>query len=121
MANALLLSTRPGTIQTGEDLVNIGPVALLQDLAVMALLRVTDVERNGHHYMRGLSGFPQELGEAVQEAHPDLYERLPDGTVALTLRRGCLQLGTVLRAPFGQSIAPGRILDLAGATPGLPE
>lgn len=44
---------------SGEDLVNIGPVALLQDLAAQAALGNATVERNGHHYFRGLSVFPK--------------------------------------------------------------
>ena len=39
---------------SGEDLANVGPVALLNDLAVMSVLGVEDVERNGHP--RGRSG-----------------------------------------------------------------
>ncbi|HCK51670.1 MAG TPA: hypothetical protein DIC23_00540, partial [Planctomycetaceae bacterium] len=37
-------------IMSGEDLANIGPVALLQDLAVASSLGITSIERNGHHY-----------------------------------------------------------------------
>jgi hypothetical protein len=53
---------------SGEDLVNIGPVALLQDLAAQAALGNATVERNGHHYFRGLSIFPQvhQRGNARQ-------------------------------------------------------
>lgn len=120
VANGIMLANRSGAVQTGEDLANIGPVALLQDLAIMALLRIPDVERNGHHYFRGLSPFPAELGEAVLAAHPDLYETLPDGTATLKIRGGLIELGSVLQAPFGQSLAPGRILELAGVRQGLP-
>ena len=55
-------------VLTGEDLANLGPVALLQDLAMMALLGVTHVERNGHHYYRGLSMFPKDWQEAALDA-----------------------------------------------------
>src|SRR5439155_21233361 len=52
IANACLLEMRRGqgqqVVLTGEDLCNLGPVALLQDLATMALLGVEHVERNGH-------------------------------------------------------------------------
>ncbi len=124
LANALLLHQRRAegavAVQTGEDLANIGPLALLQDCAVMAVLRVADVERNGHHYFKGLSPFPRELGEAVLAACPDLYERLPDGTATLRIRSSRLDLGSVLRAPFGQPLAPRELLSLAGVTDGLP-
>ncbi len=124
LANALLLHQRRAqgavAVQTGEDLANIGPLALLQDCTVMAVLRVADVERNGHHYFKGLSPFPRELGDAVLGACPDLYERLPDGTATLRIRASRLDLGSVLRAPFGQPLAPGELLSLAGTTDGLP-
>ena len=59
VANACLLENRrrrgQRVVLTGEDLCNLGPVALLQDLAMMALLNVKHVERNRHHYYRKLS------------------------------------------------------------------
>ena len=45
-------------VMSAEDLANIGPVALMQDLAVAATLGISSVERNGHHYFAGLSAFP---------------------------------------------------------------
>ena len=62
----------PGVL-TGEDLCTLGPFALLQDLAMMALLGIEHVERNGHHYYRGLSMFPRDWQEATLAAHGDLY------------------------------------------------
>ncbi|MDE0838636.1 MAG: hypothetical protein OSB41_06225, partial [Kiritimatiellae bacterium] len=61
IANACLLEHRRREdpagdyILSGEDLANVGPVALLQDLAVMAAFGIEHVERNGHHYFKGLS------------------------------------------------------------------
>ena len=60
-------------LMSGEDLANVGPVALLNDLAAMAVLGIGDVERNGHHYFAGLGMFPQALQAEVCAAHPDLY------------------------------------------------
>jgi hypothetical protein len=91
-------------VLTGEDLANLGPVALLQDLAMMALLGVTHVERNGHHYYRGLSMFPKDWQEAALAAHGDLYRRHEQGFPALRVVAGRLDLGTVNAAPFG--VAP---------------
>ncbi len=65
---------RPPAVLTGEDLCILGPVALLQDLAMMALLGIGHVERNGHHYYRGLSMLPRVLaGRATLAAHGDIY------------------------------------------------
>ena len=75
IAHACLLERRrrrePGRsfILSGEDLANVGPVALLQDCAVAAALGVESVERNGHHYFAGLSAFPSAVQERVLEAH----------------------------------------------------
>ncbi|MFB6309990.1 MAG: enolase C-terminal domain-like protein [Salinirussus sp.] len=86
---------------TGEDLTTIGPVSLQQDLAAMATLGIEHVERNGHHYFRGLEGFPSDVQESVLAAHGDLYRELPDGTAALQIENGQLDVESVLEAPFG--------------------
>jgi hypothetical protein len=108
LANAALLHarSRAGTdvVLTGEDLANLGPVALLQDLAMMALLGIGHVERNGHHYYRGLSMFPADWQESTLAAHGDLYRRHEQGFAALRITAGRIDLGTVNAAPFG--VAP---------------
>lgn len=86
---------------SGEDLCNTGPVALLQDLAVMATLGIESVERNGHHYHAGLSQFPGPVQEAVLSAHGDLYQRSAAGWPTLRVEHGRVALGTVTAAPFG--------------------
>jgi L-alanine-DL-glutamate epimerase-like enolase superfamily enzyme len=91
---------------SGEDLVNVGPIALLQDLAVQALLGVPHVERNGHHYFRGLSMYPPEISQQTAGAHPDLYTTRPDGLTALQITNGELSLRTVNEAPFGSKVVP---------------
>jgi L-alanine-DL-glutamate epimerase-like enolase superfamily enzyme len=108
LANAAVLEKRrregqPGLL-TGEDLANLGPVALLQDLALMALLGIEHVERNGHHYYRGLSMFPAGWQDATLEAHPDLYRRHADGFACLHIADGRISLASVDAAPFG--VAP---------------
>jgi hypothetical protein len=107
IANAGLLAlrrreqpSRPA-ILSGEDLVNIGPVALLQDLAACAALGIASVERNGHHYFAGLSMFPEEVQEQVLEAHPDLYRPTRKGWPSLRIKDGMIKLDSVLAAPFG--------------------
>lgn len=92
-------------IMSGEDLANVGPQALLQDLAVQSVLGISNVERNGHHYFRGLSAFPDGLNQQVLEAHPDLYESHPDGFASLRVKRGKLNLTSVNRAAFGAGAA----------------
>lgn len=88
-------------VMSGEDLCNIGPVALLQDLAVCSALGIESVERNGHHYNAGLSQLPRTVQEQTLAAHGDLYHASPAGWPTLTIRDGRVQLGTVNAAPFG--------------------
>ena len=89
---------------SGEDLTNVGPVALLQDLAVAAVLGVTSIERNGHHYFTGLAQFPAAIQEFILAHHGDLYTRSPAGWPRLDVREGKIHLGTVLRAPLGCAV-----------------
>jgi hypothetical protein len=88
-------------VLSGEDLANIGPVALLQDLAVNAALFLQGVERNGHHYFAGLSMFPTEVQRQVLAAHGDLYHPSRDGWPTLAIRNGSIALQSVNAAPFG--------------------
>jgi len=105
IANACLLEKRrrngERVVLTGEDLCNLGPVALLQDLAMMALLGIEHVERNGHHYYRGLSLWPADWQDAALAAHGDLYTRHHDGFAFLQIREGRVALGSVNAAPLG--------------------
>ncbi len=107
IANACLIEHRRrlyadgGYILSGEDLANVGPVALLQDLAVMANLGVEHVERNGHHYFAGLSMLPDDLQSQVLTHHGDLYHRHARGFATLRIRDGRIDVGSLVDAPFG--------------------
>jgi hypothetical protein len=105
IANACLLEHRrrlgQTLVLTAEDLCNLGPVALLQDLALVGLLAIPHVERNGHHYFRGLSMWPEDWQEAVLAAHGDVYARHPQGFACLQIDKGRLQLGSINAAPLG--------------------
>jgi len=109
LTNAALLKVRSASskrplILSGEDLANVGPVALLQDLAMMATLGITHVERNGHHYFRGLSMHPPAVQEAVLQTHTGLYRQHEAGFPTLDIRAGQADLRTVNAAPFGCGI-----------------
>lgn len=117
VANRCLLTQRDaaGGVRhhmSGEDLVNIGPVALLQDLAVQAALGNASVERNGHHYFRGLTPFEAPVANAVLAAHGDLYTPFA-GSARLDVRDGRLDLTSVNAAPLGAATIP----PLAGFDP----
>jgi hypothetical protein len=122
VANACLVAARrradPRSTYgiSSEDLANVGPVALLQDLAVAATLGIEHVERNGHHYFAGLSALPPEVQAQVLRHHADLYRRHPDGYPTLDVVDGRVSLQSVVDAPFGTAF----LVDPTQFTP-LPE
>src|SRR5690606_36556895 len=103
VANRCLLAQRGGgLLMSGEDLSNVGPVALPQDLAVQTALGNASVERNGHHYFAGLSGWPSAVQTAVLETYPDLYARPDDnGWPTLQITAGEIDVRTAGQSAFG--------------------
>lgn len=88
-------------LMTGEDLANIGPIALPQDLAVQALLGNASVERNGHHYFNGLSMFPEEISGRTLGLFPELYQADDEGFARLRVVDGALDLKSTNPKAFG--------------------
>ena len=88
-------------LMSGEDLANTGPIALLQDLAVQAVLGNESVERNGHHYFCGLKMFPRAWWAPLARAHFDLYIIENNGWPRVKVKDGKMAVGTVNSAPFG--------------------
>ena len=105
VANACLAAKRRAEgaecVISGEDLSTIGPVCLPQDLAAMATLGIEHVERNGHHYFRGLSMFDADVQQTALEAHPDLYRRHEREFATLAVENGHVSAESVTAAPFG--------------------
>ena len=79
---------------SGEDLTIQPGLALQQDLALVSLLGLSHVERNGHHYVNGMAGLPEGEQAAFLAAHPGLYER-SHGAVRLKIVRGMLSLDSL--------------------------
>ena len=110
IANACLLAHRrrsdPGGyyVQSSEDLASVGPVAMLQDLAVLASLGIGHSQRNGHHYFAGLSMFPADVQEEVLAKHATLYRRHGRGYPVLDVRQGRLDTSSVVAAPLGYGV-----------------
>jgi len=90
---------------SGEDLTTQAGLAVQQDLALVSLLGLADVERNGHHFIDGFAGRP--LGESLSflEAHPDLYHEA-DRRVRLTIEGGRIALGSLECPGFGSAVVP---------------
>lgn len=116
LASTMLCRTDGGgAFQSAEDLTNLPVVPLNQDLCMVAALGLPHVERNGHHYFRGLDHLPAKQAAAAAEAHPDLYAPLGDG-YALRIRDGKLDLRSLQCAGFGVGIRP----DTSSLVPLLP-
>lgn len=90
-------------LQSGEDLTNLPILALQQDLATAATLHLPSVERNGHHYFRGLDHLDPEVQRSALDSHPDLYEAR-DGGVFLRIENGRLGLGSTIASGYGSPI-----------------
>ena len=89
-----------GGFQSGEDLTNLGVLALQQDLCTMASLGVQHVERNGHHYFPGLNHLPAaEIQDALRR-HGDLWQER-DGGVSLRIEDGELGIASLHCPGFG--------------------
>ena len=84
----------PDYFMSGEDLTIQPGLALQQDLALVSLLGLTHVERNGHHYVNGMAGLPPAEQDAFLAAHPDLYER-SHGAVRVRISNGELAIGSL--------------------------
>lgn len=121
VANTALLAARrarePGArfVISGEDLSNIGPVALQQDTAVVASLGITHAERNGHHYFKGLSALPADIQDGALRAHADVFRRHERGFVTSRIDGGFMDAGSVVDAPFGVAfeLDPSRFTPLS--------
>ena len=79
---------------SGEDLTVQAGIALQQDLALVSLLGIRHVERNGHHYVNGMAAAPASEQNAFLAAHPDLYQR-SYGAVRPLIRNGMLAIGSL--------------------------
>ncbi|MCC7045675.1 MAG: mandelate racemase [Alphaproteobacteria bacterium] len=90
--NAQAGSTR--YFMSAEDLTTWAGVSVQQDLALVSLIGLTHVERNGHHFIDGMTFAPESEQRSVLAAHPDLYRR-DGGPVRLKIEQGKLQLGSL--------------------------
>jgi len=90
---------------SGEDLTVQAGLALQQDLALVSLLGIRHVERNGHHYVNGMAAAPEAEQSAFLAAHPDLYER-SHGAVRPQIRDGMLAIGSLDCAGYASGALP---------------
>jgi hypothetical protein len=80
---------------SAEDLTTQAGVAVQQDLALATLIGATHVERNGHHYVDGMTGAPKAEEDAFLARHGDIYHRAANGRVRVTIRDGAIAIGSL--------------------------
>jgi hypothetical protein len=90
---------------SGEDLTLQAGLALQQDLALVSLLGLSHVERNGHHYVNGMAGLPEAEQEAFLKSHRDLYER-SHGAVRLRIPGGMLEIKSLDAPGYASRVLP---------------
>lgn len=79
---------------SAEDLTLQAGVAVQQDLALVNLLGIRHVERNGHHYVNGMAGLTEAEQSGFLAAHPGLYER-SHGAVRLRIQSGQMDIASL--------------------------
>lgn len=89
---------------SAEDLSNLPVVSLQSDLAAVASLGITHIERNGHHYFRGLDHLSQ--AERQSALLRDGLYRNKDGCVALDIRNGEIDVSALDKPGFGFARPP---------------
>jgi L-alanine-DL-glutamate epimerase-like enolase superfamily enzyme len=107
-ARCRLWNTEAGTnryFMSGEDLTIQPGLALQQDLALVSLLGLTHVERNGHHYVNGMAGLPQDEQRAFLRAHDDLYEH-SHGAVRPRIVHGELHIRSLAAPGYASAVLP---------------
>ncbi len=110
-----------GFFMSAEDLTTQAGLAVQQDTALVNLMGLTHVERNGHHYVHGFAG----QGAAPAERHdfaaaqPGLYTGDGDD-IRLDVREGELNLRSLAAPGFATSAWPDFASLAAMRTPDNP-
>jgi hypothetical protein len=106
ITNHLLAERRgDGAFLSAEDLTHLAPWGLQQDLLTAAVLGLAHVEKNGHHYFRGLDHLPSTEVEALLARHPDLYRPLGSGG-ELAIEDGSVAIGSLSTPGFACAVRP---------------
>ncbi len=90
---------------SAEDLTTLAGISVQQDMALVALLGLSHVERNGHHFINGMSGRPIEEQRAFLKAHPSLYYEA-NGTVRMKIDHGMVDLASLDCPGFAVAAQP---------------
>ncbi len=95
---------QPLYFMSAEDLTIQPGISLQQDLALVSLLGISHIERNGHHYVNRFATTPEREALALAAAHPDLYGASPP---ALKIHQGQISVASCGEARgFGTAVVP---------------
>ena len=102
---------------SGEDLTVQAGLCIQQDLALVNLLGITHVERNGHHYVNGLVSSPEQEQTDFLKHHGDLYEN-SFGATRVKINQGRLDIASLACPGFASAAMPdfSRMQPLGHAT-----
>ena len=95
----------PEYFLSGEDLTMQAGIAVQQDLALVSLLGIDHVERNGHHYVDGFGDTDTREQSLFLERHPDLYH-LENDRVRLQIRNGQIAIASLSCPGFASLALP---------------
>ena len=90
---------------SAEDLTTQAGLAVQQDLALVNLLGITHVERNGHHYVNGMAALPESEQGAFLDAHPDLYLH-SHGAVRVAIHGGRMAIASLACVGYASAALP---------------
>jgi len=90
---------------SGEDLTVQAGLSIQQDLALVNLLGITHVERNGHHYVNGLASCTKQEQTDFLQSHGDLYEN-SFGATRVKISGGRLNIASLACTGFASAAMP---------------
>ncbi len=90
---------------SGEDLTCQAGLAVQQDLALVAALGLKHVERNGHHYVRGMAGASPQQQRSFLTKHSDLYRDIGN-SISLRIEAGQVAIGSLAGVGFASAAEP---------------
>ncbi len=90
---------------SAEDLTTLPVIPLQQDLGTARALGITHVERNGHHYVKGLAHCSRRERLQATRLHRDLY-RGGEAEARLRIEGGILRVGSLATPGYGGVCEP---------------
>src|SRR5262245_34517006 len=96
---------RARLFMSAEDLTNVPVVPVQQDLTTVRALGIGHVERNGHHYVRGLAHCSPAERAAATRLHPELYDG-DEREAWLQITDGQLRVGSLDASGYGVAFDP---------------